>query len=828
MTTNEQISQLLLDIFGGNNYHAQSNVADNGDIYYSPVNKPLSIELIENHLDGKCTLGSYQLLEGSETVKWLGFDIDSKDQNLAREIVLKLMRRLASVPYCVEFSGGKGYHVLIFLKTPIPATQAKKIVDFIRDQEGFAKSGDCHVECFPKQDKLTRARPKGNLLKIPLGEHPRSHNYSKFIDPYNGWETGPSLDPVTILSYRAELEDLENLLEVEIDPKVQLVKLLSGYWEVGKRHELSLFLSGYLAHENWGMEQARSLIESICEATGDDDKYNRIQTVESTFEKFKEGKSIRGRQGLGEMLPVSVMQQITELVSHLKAPDTVAQIDDIRFSKARFPIENARLASNTIWSILNDDGCKIFQTDQNFAYWYNSSTHTVTEEGSEMWRSILNQKFGLNPNDAFSKLVFLELRLRIIREAQVLPVQNRTFWQENPAKLFVNLGGPEVYILDGQDIQIGYNGECGYMFITNQNNQYVSPDFDDTKKVDAWDFLVNDLSFTTSNDAPASPKEQRELLKAWLLAFFFQELLPTKPILAMLGVPGSGKTTAIRRILRILENPDSDVLGVPTDKQDAFRASIASHRLLVLDNLEKSGAYWMVDMLNKLSTGNNIELRELYKTNVRHIITPKCFVACTAVNMPFSDETLFSRLLVLEMQQLADPIAEHTIQKRIRDNSSYIWADLLIKLNCVVSVLKKNRLVRPPTKSRLVDFNIFCAKIEECSVIDGKVLNMGLLSMVDSQLRQLKESSQAITLIEEWIAISAQDAAKWHTYNELFVTLQTLAQSKRNDFKWKNSVGLGRHLATLQDRLEKDFGAEFDIIIQNEKEIPRIRFRTLM
>jgi ABC-type dipeptide/oligopeptide/nickel transport system ATPase component len=424
----------------------------------------------------------------------------------------------------------------------------------------------------------------------------------------------------------------------------------------------------------------------------------------------------------------------------------------------------------------------------------------------------------------------MEIRLRIIRESPILAIYNRTFWSEADGRLFINLGGPEVFIITDEDhIERSYNGECGLMFKTNPSGKYLTPDFD-AERTDAWDRLVNDLSFTTSTEAPAHPEEQRELLKAWILAFFFQEMMPTKPILSLLGVPGSGKTTAIRRILRILEDPNADVLGVPTDKQDAFRATIEKHRLIVIDNLEKSGVGWMVDLLNKLATGNHIEIRELYRTNATHLIAPDCFVALTAVNIPFSDETLFSRMLVLEMQRLSEPMPEHVLQNTIREFGPAIWADLMRKLGKVVAILRSKPKVRPPTKSRLVDFTVFCEKIKNCDVVRCDQLSSGLLAMVDSQLHQLRQSSQAVFLLEEWLTLKPAEAAEWRTIEQIYSVLNSMAQVRRLTFQWKNSAALQRHISTLESRLKADFAAEIKMeeSPQTGRETMRIRFKNML
>jgi hypothetical protein len=161
------------------------------------------------------------------------------------------------------------------------------------------------------------------------------------------------------------------------------------------------------------------------------------------------------------------------------------------------------------------------------------------------------------------------------------------------------------------------------------------------------------------------------------------------------------------------------------------------------------------------------------------------------------------------MEQLEEPLAEHVLQRRIKEYGPRIWADLMRKLNEVVHHIKINKHPKAPTKSRLVDFNVFCDRIKKSSAVDGNKLMLGLLSMIDSQLRQLKESSQAVTLIEEWISLRPNEAEEWHSYQELFSILQSMCQARRVDLKWRNVIGLSRHLSTLRSRLEQDFGAEF-------------------
>lgn len=823
--TSPSVAESLLKHFGGNSYHARAREVQ-GEVTYAPVRQPLTEELILEHLAGNITLGSYQLLEADSKVNWIGWDVDSNDLNIARSYTKQLLGKIASLPHAVEFSGGKGYHILVFLSEPMDAQKAKNVVDYVRDSEGLPKSGKSHVEAFPKQGKLTKTQTMGSLMKLPLGKHPRTHEVSRFVDPANGWEVGEALPPEEVLSQTATPEQVLALLHTDRDVKQQIVDLLIPLWSTipGEHHNFCLYLAGYLAHLGWGLEDAKWVVSEIVNAVGDEEPKNRLQTVVDTFRSVSEGKAVKGYRGLFDLLPGNTIKVLTQLATKVIASSTVQQMDSVRLQKGA-GFEKVRTAANLIWADLRENG-DILQTADNSAYWYDGESHELVPFISVLWEAELHKRYGINTAESFGRQVTNELRMKAVNDARIVKVHNRTLWDGET--LFVHLGGPEVYMLNGKDIEQSYNGDCGYMFKTSPAEEVVVPNMDDP--LDAWELLVKDINFSQTQDAPATPEEQGELLKAWILGFFFQELFHTRPLLLALGVPGSGKTSAMRRILKVLESPSAEVLEVVRDKPDSLRASLDAHRMLVLDNLEKSGVAWLVDTLNRLATGASIELRQLYKTNEVYTLRPNIFLAMTAVSMPFSDEALFSRILPLELQRINSPIPEHRIQRNIASNVDRIWGDLLLKLNVVVKALRKKNVKKFDLGSnRLADFAEFCFRISESSAVSAEPLLAGLRSLSEKQSSALRNASPFVVVLEEWAAEQPEEAQEWYTFKQLYSILYPLARARKLAWRWSAPSALARHVLALQESLEKEYGMESKEEYNEElrRDAWMVRFRTL-
>lgn len=170
------INQVLLNRM---DTYAEQNHDGSG---YFRVSSEISDQLIDNHIEGKITIGGYCLNKGNE-VSNIVFDIDAHPdkadntpealimrQQEAEQDLLKLQSFLDSVnvPYITEASGSQhSYHIWIVLKQ-VKAMIAKEF------GKQILKDAGVKCEMFPKQATLRKNDGYGNLVKLPFGINKRN------------------------------------------------------------------------------------------------------------------------------------------------------------------------------------------------------------------------------------------------------------------------------------------------------------------------------------------------------------------------------------------------------------------------------------------------------------------------------------------------------------------------------------------------------------------------------------------------------------------------------------------------------------------------------
>lgn len=812
--------------FNGTKNHARGK-SENGVVSYFPIEDNPSLDEIEQHLEGTLVLGSYTLISGNK-VNWICLDVDSSDLAKARNIATAIVEKLqeSGANPVVEFSGNKGYHIWLFLDKPVDAARAKAFGIKVRTAVGAPTSGDPHVEVFPKQEKLSDSSPLGNLVKLPLGIHPKTKKRSAFCN-VGSWESEPIENPLPLLLQRVDLDVIEDAIE-ENAPIKRLTKLLAPFWVSGERHDLALCLSGYLATLGWTIDDTMELIECLVDEAGADNPDNLRECVTTTYSRLADNKSVKGFSGLSEKLPLSVMRSLSHVAGQNIANSVVQSIDRIRLEKGSASFLKVRAVANLLVAHFMENGRFVKTTGLNERlFWFEHAQHRLVELRSVDWTSQL-YSLGLNAAESFTSQVTEALYQEARKRSNVAKVYNKFHWDGD--RLWVNFGGPEVYILDGEQITLSYNGEQDVLFDSaDAIETFTGENLLECEWRCPWDYLTKDLNFTKKDNVTQAEAEQQEhMLRALILARCFPELHQTRPITLLLGERGSGKTTAARRILRFFNGMDADVLSMVDDKQDSLRSSLEGRELLALDNLEGCQARWLPDVLSRASTGSNIELKKLYKTNEKYAFRALCFFLISAVSIPKifdtgADEAVASRLLPIQLESRVASKAENMVQQVFADNHKIMWAGMLKYLNlCVVSLKAHKSDREQEAKIRLADYANFCYRLRDlpAHILNYRWIEKGIEGLGSKQNEVMGANSPVLAALEIWatqstadqiVSGSNVDLTKWCTSGDWLKVLKPIADRNgfgREQWRWNEPSSLGRHLGLLTEALKHRFDLE--------------------
>jgi hypothetical protein len=148
-------------------------VGNNG---YRRVTETLTPDIVNKHLEGDITIGTYQLSIFNK-VKWVCIDIDSHgdaDPVQVQIDSLEICNRLDAyrIPYICELSGSCVSKHIWLLMDNVDATKA---YHFGRELiKGY------NYEVYPKQSSLGR-KGFGNLVKLPYGVNRKNYIRSKIL-----------------------------------------------------------------------------------------------------------------------------------------------------------------------------------------------------------------------------------------------------------------------------------------------------------------------------------------------------------------------------------------------------------------------------------------------------------------------------------------------------------------------------------------------------------------------------------------------------------------------------------------------------------------------
>jgi len=206
---------------------------------------------------------------------------------------------------------GKGYHIYLRVSTEKPVKTGK----------------------LPKVD----IKGEGGYVVAPPSLHPSGKRY-EFVRFSK--TTGHEIRVISEEQYGKILEILEKVTqsklyggltewgEVKDEPKQkgreltdeqiqEIVKALESVYKQGHRHNIIMYLSGWLYNEGVSYESAEKLVKSICERYQDEECNDRLYTLKDTYgigktpreERIKkEGKGLKTKNGLLDEITKAVQK----------------------------------------------------------------------------------------------------------------------------------------------------------------------------------------------------------------------------------------------------------------------------------------------------------------------------------------------------------------------------------------------------------------------------------------------------------------------------------------------------------------------------------------
>lgn len=428
-------------------------------------------------------------------------------------------------------------------------------------------------------------------------------------------------------------------------------------------------------------------------------------------------------------------------------------------------------------------------------FWFDREHQRLYDLDAFPFRALFLKRYDINPTEPEFAHVFEAVKTAARAHGRQVTVCRFCYYDRNRNRLYVHGGPDRVLRLDGIRIARVDNGTDGVLFedVECPTVPLEALDLQTTGDPIA-ECILDRVNFIRGAGVVLSHDQQKLVLRVWILSVFFPELLPAKCLLLLYGEKGSGKTTTLRVILKLLLGPTANVTPL-INKEDGFNAAVTSEYLLVLDNVD-SHSRWIEDRLATVATGQTIRLRKLYTTNEMLSFPTRCCIALTARTPRFRRDDVVDRLQILRVARLESFSKESDWYAEIEEHRAGLWAQILHELNKVVASLAITA-TGSPDRIRMADWAFVVTTIGE-SLGQGDAIRKALEASELDKAHFLLEADSAYDLLH---AIAMEYPSKDWKAGELFAELKRRSEDADIEFSIKSPKSLGRILHRLEPAL---------------------------
>jgi hypothetical protein len=262
-----------------------------------------------------------------------------------------------------------------------------------------------------------------------------------------------------------------------------------------------------------------------------------------------------------------------------------------------------------------------------------------------------------------------------------------------------------------------------------------------------------------------------DVLVGWIVAAMLPEI--AHPILMLGGGQGTGKTTAARMIVGVLDASEAPTRTQPRDVE-TFALTVAASWTTVFDNVSKIPEWWS-DALCKTVTGDAFTKRKLYADRELSVVSFRRPVAITTIDAGALRGDLGDRLVLVELERIDDKCRRS--ETAILDRHAEALPRLLGAFCTLLSrVLRTRPTVHLDELPRMADFARVLAALDEIRgtrslatylgqrerIADDVVQGDSVGSAVAEWLEETRGTIHTLTMKELRRALVAHDSEGAH------------------------------------------------------------------
>ena len=458
--------------------------------------------------------------------------------------------------------------------------------------------------------------------------------------------------------------------------------------------------------------------------------------------------------------------------------------------------ERMAYMSEVIVQVMSKEGDFVESDDGTTWYLHTATGRPVMiSRASQYLESLMESRFGLNASEVEYRYVIGSLMTHTHQKGKAVTTGSLSHYNKSSNVLLLHGGKKDIYAISAEEVNRHPNGTFNVMFPWRIGEE----PFHLEQPLEDWTTTLFEGYFDNADGL--TQQQATVLFKVWTLFILFRNAAISRPILALFGQPGSGKSTLFRLLYTLLYGPRKG-LGSVTNPED-FDHAVSVDPFVVLDNVD-TWTGWLPDRLALAAATSDILKRKLYTDADTIIVKRQAVLGVSAHSPRFGREDVVDRLLLINFHRLTDFKAETDLLDKVWKQRNRIWASIVADVQ---------RILRTPMPAsndvvsfRIKDFALYGTWIARAT---------GCEDIFRSAIESTKSSQQSFTMNEESVLIEAirrwhragkAEAGKDYSAGELWTILSTQTSDPVGFQRaYKNSVAFGKKLWTLQEVLRSAF-----------------------